>query len=220
MSSPTNTDPVQALVARMRDGGEPTAAQLQSVLGVLSLWLRRRGLSVQDREDVCSEALGRLVKALREEELDPARPPGAWLRVVADHLALDVLRRESIRTGAPFDERTHAPRGEDDRLAALLDREASHEAVDRVLQQAAAEGKTTLVNVVTIWRGLARMNDEAPSNHEVAARLGVSHPTVGRALANMREMLAPTDAFQSAEPRRKRPGARSKTTDGESVRPQ
>jgi DNA-directed RNA polymerase specialized sigma24 family protein len=220
MNSPTNIDPVQTLVARMRDGAEPTTSELQSVLGVLGLWLARRGLSVQDREDVCSEALGRLVRAVRANDLDPARPPGAWLRVVADHLALDVLRRESIRTGAAFDEGAHAPRGEDDRLAALLDREASRQAVDEVLQRAAAEDRTTLVNVITTWRGLAQMNDEAPSTHQVADRLGVSHTTVGRALADMREMLSPRSAFQSAEPARKRLGAKPEKTDSESIRPQ
>jgi RNA polymerase sigma factor (sigma-70 family) len=217
MSPAANADPVQALVARIRERAEPTSEQLEAVLRVLTLWLARRGLTTQDREDVCSEALGRLIKAVREGELDRERPPGAWLRVVADHLALDVLRRERIRAGTPFDEQAHAPRSEDDRLAALLEREASRSDVDRALEQAAKEGRTIVVNVITTWRGLERMNHEPPSNREVADRLGVSHPTVGRALAAFGKLLAPTHEFQAAQPRRKRPGQQSTTADAEPV---
>jgi RNA polymerase sigma factor (sigma-70 family) len=213
MSPSAKPDPVYTLVAEVRKGAEPSSEQLQAVLGLLALWLARRGLGQQDREDVCSEALGRLIRAVREDELDPERPPGAWLRVVADHLALDVLRRERIRAGAPFDEQTHAPRGEDDRLSALLEREASRSEVDGALQRAAAEGKTTLVNVITTWRGLAEMNDETPSNREVAERLGVSHTTVNRTLDGFRELVASIRGFQPATPRRKGIGAEFEPAD-------
>lgn len=217
MSPAAKADPVQALVATIRDQGQPTSAQLEAVLHLLTLWLARRGLTTQDREDVCSEALGRLIKAVRGDELDRQRPAGAWLRVVADHLALDVLRRERIRAGTPFDEQAHAPRREDDRLAAMLEREASRSDIDRALQQAATEGKAIVVDVISTWRGLEHMNHEPPSNREVADRLGVSHPTVGRALATFGELLAPAHEFQPAQPRRKRLGQQSTTADQESA---
>ena len=199
-------DPVQLLVAMIREGGEPTADVLRDVLQLLEVWLSRRRLMVHDLEDVCSEALGRLVKAVREGELDPARPPGAWLRVVADHLALDVFRRESVRAGTPFDEQTHAPRREDDRLAALLERECSRAEVDRAMQEAAAQGKSRVVDVVSTWRGLERMNHEPPGTRDVAERLGVSHTTVVRALASFGALLGDAGAFQGPAPERKRAG--------------
>lgn len=160
------------------------------MLAILRVWLSRRGLAAEDREEVCSDALRRLIKVAREGSLDRRRPAGAWLRVVADHLAIDVLRRTRSERAAPFDEQFHASGSEDDRLAALLDRHAAISDVRRALREAADAGQETVVAVIPVWLGLAEANGEAPSSREVAARLGISHMTVQRALEAFGRLLS------------------------------
>lgn len=187
----TPQDPVNALVASVRAGREPSTAEMQAVIRVLRLWLSRRGLKDTDREEVCSDAVLRLIDAARGGGLNPTKPPGAWLRVVADHLAIDALRRGRRTEAVAFDERRHAPGGEDERLAALLERTAARGEIRRAAREAAEAGEPEVVSVVATWLALTSANGQEASSREVADRLGVSHMTVQRALRRFAARLPP-----------------------------
>lgn len=163
------------------------------MVAVLTRWLSRRGLGPQDLDEVCSDAILRLIQQVQRGKLDPQRPPGAWLRVVADHLAIDALRRRARAAGVPLDEDQHTSASDDDELAALLDRSAAATDVRRTLREAADAGDHEIVRVVVTWLGLASANGEAPSTRDVGARLGVSHMTVQRALRAFGERLTSSD---------------------------
>lgn len=191
MADNSKTDAVHAFVLKIGTGREPSAGDTEAVLKLLRTWLARRGLTPEDREEVCSDALLRLVDVVRLDRLDPNRPAGAWLRVVADHLAIDALRRRRRAAAVSFDERMHDGGREDDRLAALLDSSAAATDVRRGMREAADAKQHELVRIVAAWLGLAAANGEAPSTREVAERLGISHMTVQRALRSFGRRLSP-----------------------------
>jgi RNA polymerase sigma factor (sigma-70 family) len=159
------------------------------VIDVLKLWLSRRGLDAGDLEEVCADAVVRLIDGVRADRLDPARPAGAWLRVVADHLAIDAQRRRRRNVGVAFDEGRHGAVDEDERLSMLLDRAAAKEEIRSALREAARDEQPDVVSVVTTWLALTRANGGEASSREVAERLGVSHMTVQRGLAKFSRRL-------------------------------
>jgi len=185
-------EPVETLVARVRGGRAPSQDDVQAVVGVLRQWLARRGLQSEEVEEVAADAVLRLITAAEAERLDPARPAGAWLRVVADHLALDALqqRRRRGQTVA-YDEQAHDLAGDDDRVAALFDEWAAADDVARALRRAGDAGQHEIVRAIATWLDLAAADGEAPSSRRVAERMGVSHMTVQRALRAFRELLRP-----------------------------
>ena len=89
---------------------------------------------------------------------------GAWLRVVADHLAVDVLRRRAPASPVEFDERLYSRADEDERLASLLDRDAAATDIREALKTAVDEDDHDVARVVSTWLGLASANGEAPSD--------------------------------------------------------
>lgn len=190
MAGNTEIDPVEVFVKRLRAGRDPSAQETEAVLRLLRVWLSRRGLEPEDREEVCSDAILRLDDVVRDGRLDRNRPAGAWLRVVADHLAIDALRRRRRTAGVSFEEQIHGGGREDDRIAALLDSSAAATDVMRAMRQAADDQELELVRIVATWLGLAAANREAPTTREVGARLGVSHMTVQRALRAFGQRLS------------------------------
>jgi RNA polymerase sigma factor (sigma-70 family) len=158
-------------------------------MSLLGLWLSRRGLTPEELDEVASDAVMRLIKVVQLDRLDPDRPAGAWLRVVADHLAIDALRRRARSSAVPFDETMHGTARDDDRFAALLDSSAAASDIRHALRDAADAGNGDIVRVVTTWLGLAEANGEAPSSRDVGDRLGISHMTVQRALRAFGERL-------------------------------
>lgn len=155
---------------------------------ILERWLARRRLSPEDREEVIVDAVARLISAAEQNRLDPQRPAGAWLRVVADHLALDRLRRHGPEP-AEFDEQVHWQGQEDERIAALLDRTAAAEQVAEALAGAVRDGELEVVRIVATWLDLATFDGEAPSSRRVAERMGISHMTVQRGLKSFAARL-------------------------------
>jgi RNA polymerase sigma factor (sigma-70 family) len=186
---PPEHDPVSLLVSRVLAGREPSSGEIDAVLDLLRTWLSRRGLEARDREEVCLDAVARLIRVARERGLDPARHPGAWLRVVADHLAIDALRRQRAAS-IEFDERRHAGVADDDHLAQMLERSVAATDVRRAMREAAEADEHEVVRIVATWLGLAEANGDAPSSREVGARLGISHMTVQRGLQTFRRRLA------------------------------
>lgn len=189
MISQPASDPVEAFVAAARTDSEPTAAELEAVFTALRLWLARRGLTPEELEEVCADAAMRLLGVIRDGSLDLDRPAGAWLRVVADHLAYDALRRRRRSAGLTLYDEAHVDTREEDRLASLLDSTSAAVDVRRALRAAAAADDHEVVRVVASWLALARADGEAPSTRQVGERLGISHMTVQRALRKFGQWL-------------------------------
>lgn len=186
----STSDPVEALVAVARAGREPSIAQLQAVLDVLRVWLAKRSLTNEDREEVSADAVFRLLRVARDGTLDPARPAGAWLRVVADHLALDALRRQRRVPELELFEEIHSDVREEERLVAFLESTAAESDVRDAMRAAAAAGEHEVVRVIASWLALARANGEAPSTRELGERLGLSHMSVQRTLRKFKGWLS------------------------------
>jgi DNA-directed RNA polymerase specialized sigma24 family protein len=189
--TPSN-DPIDALAEAARRGERLTSSHVGPVALTLRAWLSKRRLSPADLDEVVAEAITRLVFVAEDRRLDPTRPAGAWLRVVADHLALDAIRRHGRQDFAPLDEDAYSATTDEDALARLLDASAAIDDIRRALQSAQAQGETTTVTVVTTWLGLAEANGEPPTSRDVASRLGISHMTVQRTLKNFGSFLRPT----------------------------
>jgi DNA-directed RNA polymerase specialized sigma24 family protein len=191
MTGDTHHDPVESLVRSAQIEREPASAEISAVADLLHTWLARRGLDPGEREEVIQDAIHRLLAYARKGTLDPARPPGAWLRVVADHLAIDKLRKRPNEPAIEFDEHRHGASSEDDGISAMLDRAAAEAEVLAATRKAAQAGRYDIVRVVATWRGLAQANGQAPSTREVADRLGISHMTVQRALNAFKDLIEP-----------------------------
>jgi RNA polymerase sigma factor (sigma-70 family) len=181
ITTPTS-DPVEAFVAATRSQGKPSAEQLQAVLDLLRVWLARRGLSDEDREEVSADAVLRLLRIVEAGKLDLDRPPGAWLRVVADNLARDRLRKVRRSAGLTLYDEAHVDIRDEDRLARFLDSTAASSDIRRAMRAAADAGEHEVVRVVASWLALAQAGGEAPSTRQVGERLGVSHMKVQRTL--------------------------------------
>jgi RNA polymerase sigma factor (sigma-70 family) len=191
--STSSSEPVDVLVARVRRGEPPATSDVEAVRGVLRTWLARRGLKPEDLDEVVSDAVVRLLNVVELGHLDPDRSAGAWLRVVADHLAIDALRRRGRSSTLSFDEDFHGGARDDDRYAELLEQSAAAADVRQALRGAADAGESDIVRVVTTWLGLASDNRAAPSSREVGERLGISHMTVQRALKTFGRRLSASD---------------------------
>lgn len=185
MSSVTarEADPVDALVERLRAGRPLSGDQFEALLVVLRMWLSRRALPREDLDEVAADAVIRLVTAVEQGRLDPERPAGAWLRVVADHLALDLLKRKQRRPSTvEFDERAHDMARNDERIVALLDENAAGADIARLMRAFADADRQDVVRVVATWLDLAEFDGVAPSTRRVAERMGISHASVQRML--------------------------------------
>lgn len=201
VTSTTPPDPITAFVDALHAGHEPGKEVYQAAVATLRLWLSRRRLSPEDLDDVCSEAMLRLTAATRSGGLNPARPPGAWLRVVADHLAIDVLRRRARGTPVPYDERLHSAAGaEDEQLAWLIVRLTASDQVRRAVRAAVDDGEHTLATIITTWIGMAEPPSDPPTTRDVGKRLGISHTTVHRALLAFAEYLDRDDDVPQRRP--------------------
>jgi len=79
---------LEAIARHLRDG--------------LCAWLRRSfpGLSPEDLADVWQETLVGVLRAVREERLDLARPLVPWLCKVASRRAVDIMRRSATNESA------------------------------------------------------------------------------------------------------------------------
>jgi DNA-directed RNA polymerase specialized sigma24 family protein len=111
------------------------------------------------------------------------------LRVIAEHLAIDLWRRTPDVSTVAFEEQRHAHLEDDDRVSALFDRSAAASDVRRAIREAGDAGETRVVEVIATWLGLAAAEGEAPSHRRVAERLGITHTTVRRALRTFGKRL-------------------------------
>ncbi|MCW2983426.1 MAG: hypothetical protein JWR63_996 [Conexibacter sp.] len=188
MNENVDHDAVDVLVRVLRAGGQPPPSVLEPVLRELRVWLARRRLTSHDLEDVTLEALTRLLVAVKDGGLDPGRPAGAWLRVVADNLAKDVQRSARRHPAVEYDEQT-VGRDDHDKLSAVIEHAVAHSGLRDALRAAADAGDHRAVAVVTAWLALAEGNGEVPSSRDVAKRLGISHMTVQRTIDRFAKFL-------------------------------
>jgi DNA-directed RNA polymerase specialized sigma24 family protein len=171
----------------IRGGGALDSEVLGQVLEGLARFLRSRTVDLDEDEawELASEAVTRLV-SLRETEV---RNAGAYLTVVAWHLAVDRLRAKAKVDLRPGDEIDSAAPAEDPRLAALLEASADVDEVRAGMRAAIDDGNWATARVVAAWLDLASELGHAPSSRAVGSRAGVSHTTVNALLRRFRAYL-------------------------------
>ena len=145
---------------------------------------RYRSLNSADRADVISDALLKVMGAAQRGRIDPSGNPAGYLWRVVENRAKDMLSEPSSMRLEDAGE----IRDRDDRIAVLLDADASSSEVTSALR--AARHDPDLVKTVAEWLRLAQEMGKAPSTREVAACLGVSHDTVARRIRRFKAHIA------------------------------
>jgi DNA-directed RNA polymerase specialized sigma24 family protein len=160
---------------------------LALVLTTTERWLSSRVYDAQLRHDVAVEAFYRLAHAARSGHFDDGRPVGAWLRVVAQRVAIDYARRDQRRAGdQPL--RVDVANA-DDEIARLLDGVVSADRIRHGLKVAVDAGDYETVRLLATWLDLAERQGGVPPSREVAEITRVSHMQVQRALRRFRRYL-------------------------------
>lgn len=192
-----------AAAARLLRGGpnRATAADITTVLQWLTGTIRRRYPSVE-HDEIAQEALAR-VFALAPEDANAIVNPAAYMTRVAQHLAVDAVRRATTLTAdTPLIEVAASKRRTDctseDEMAVLLDRSATHASVTAAIGLALAQEDFLTVRVVTVWLDLADESGSVPSSRDVAERANASHTSVNKALARFRALIQRSDPDRGA----------------------
>ena len=139
--------------------------QLTPVLrAVARRGLSRAGMADTDAEDVVQETL--LAIHLRRQSWDEDAPFGPWLRVIARHKMIDMLRRRGRRIDLPIDDFSEVLAGGESEPTMLVDD------VDRHLDSLPA-GQRKVVRAIAV---------NGSSISEAAARLSMTKGAVRVAL--------------------------------------
>jgi DNA-directed RNA polymerase specialized sigma24 family protein len=180
----------------MSQFNESVLALCQDVLGgpaveQSALTLVQRGLLVQLRtryptlggvaEDLADEAICRLVERTAAGTIRLDDHPGAYLRVVADRLALQWLRSAELRHRAPggeVPETASMAERDDDPIAQLIGRLSDIADVHRAFESAIDARDWHATRVLQVYIDQAARAADWPQLREVAVDAGVSHPTV------------------------------------------
>jgi Sigma-70 region 2 len=150
------------------------------VVAVTERWLSRRVADQQIRHDAAIEAFYRFVQAARDGTFADGRPVGAWLRVVAQRIAIDLLRRrQHLVADQPL---LLSATAADDEIARLLDGVDSAERIRLALKAAVDAGDYETVRIITTWLDVAANEGGAPASRYVADHARVSHMSVQRAI--------------------------------------
>jgi len=145
---------------------------------------RYRTLNSADRADVISDALLKVMGSARRGRIDPSGNPAGYLWRVVENRAKDMVSEpQSMRL-----EDAGEIRDRDDKVAVLLDADASSSEVTAALRVARHDPE--LVKTVAEWLRLAQEMGKAPTTREVAACLGVSHDTVARRIRRFKAHIA------------------------------
>jgi DNA-directed RNA polymerase specialized sigma24 family protein len=167
-------------------GSEPSAADHERVRAALQMFLLAQfpALGAAELLDVVDETVARLLEASREQGRS-LEHPSAWLFTVARREAIDRLRRDRSE---PLEE-GHLVE-DDDRLAALIDRNASRTVIEGAFRRAYAANDHVAVRVVMAWLDTAEAVGSEPSSRTLAEEIGYSHTTINEALARFRGYVA------------------------------
>jgi DNA-directed RNA polymerase specialized sigma24 family protein len=161
----------------------------------------RRYTSVEV-DDIAQETLARVFALARQVRSEPIANPAAYITRIAQHLAVDAVRRQGTLTPdshlvegssstGPGRETSEAE------IAALLDRSATQTTVSAAIGMALEQRDFVAVRVVTVWLDLADELGREPSSREVATKANTSHTTVNKALARLRELIQRTGESQN-----------------------
>ena len=180
----------QAVVAALLDDisrGVPAIASrsaLETPEALTVIVSRRVRLDTETVRESVDDALLRFESYAKRNSVEARRAPGL-LRTMAIRAAIDRWRtletQRVARESSPAEK--PAPRAGDVVLA-MLDRQASAATVATALRRAMELGRHDLARVVRDWLGLADQQEGFPTHREVAAELGISHTTAGRALSD------------------------------------
>jgi DNA-directed RNA polymerase specialized sigma24 family protein len=177
-------------------------ADLQFVFDWIQATLRRGyGLSESDAADATQEALLSLLETgehPRRSHADIGNP-AAYLTWLARNRAIDRFRSAAHRTSAPLEAAVEISSGDDDAIAALLDRDATAAQIAAALETAIAAQADLAVRIVTVWLDLAATSGAAPSSRAVAAVADVSHTSVNQALRRFATYFPSSGARSSNE---------------------
>jgi RNA polymerase sigma factor (sigma-70 family) len=181
----------------LRDGDSAAigSQDLQTIVGTLRLLMRRYGLSEGDAADGAQEvALSVIALGRNSTEI---RNPAAYLTRLAQNRAVDELRRSRHRDVALPTERAAQLPSDDDAIAALLEANATADAIRRAMRAAVEAQDHLALRVVSTWLDAAEELGKSPPSREVARRAGVSHTSVNQALKRFRSYF-PAEGFRTS----------------------
>jgi DNA-directed RNA polymerase specialized sigma24 family protein len=179
----------ESVLAALSAGAQPDDDALRATLSGLTRFVRRAfpGVDADDVVQMVMIRLWALGGGLERRQIDS---PWGYLVGACRYAALDVLKARKRLADVHNQLSTSQPDALDaDAIAALLDRDATHDQVSRAFRAAIAAGDDATVPVITVWLDLADELGRAPSLREVEPVAGVSHVTVGAALKRFRAYL-------------------------------
>jgi DNA-directed RNA polymerase specialized sigma24 family protein len=161
-----------------------------------------RALGVHDAEEVVQDVMLKFLDPIQTGRLDPERNPGAYMLTAARWAAADQRRRELRERShviqsslEPDDFATLAPPSAapptltDDEAADLLVANENADWVRRALAACRQRGDQTAYRVVVAILDEIQTTGDVPSQRAVGAKLGLSHPAVGKALKRFETYL-------------------------------
>lgn len=169
------------MLSVLAHAGDPLPDALATVQREIRAFARRKFPRL-DPDDVAQATLCNLVRCKPNPD-----NPVAYVRKVAGNAAIDLARKQP--STVELDEAWMGTGAEDDRLAALLDSDATHAVVTAALEIHVKAGHDRLVRTVTVWLDLAEELGRAPSSREVEPLAGCSHTVVAQGLQRFRATL-------------------------------
>lgn len=178
---------------RAGDAKQVSLADFRLVAQWLTRWLMRRyGLSAEDAEESAVAAIEGLYERGRADGATAEiRKPVAYLVWAARNRAIDKLRRQTLVDAHERGELPPGMIGDDERVAALLERDASVSDVRMAMKAAADAGDHLAVRVIRVWLNMASELGKEPGSRAVGERAGVSHTSVNQVLRRFRSYFPP-----------------------------
>lgn len=185
------------LTVSLTEGTYLSPVALQVVQAHLDRQLSRRfpSLSPPDREDLISDAIRSLLSVAREGRVDIEGNPGGYIWQTTQNRALDWFRKDQPEPAEHLPE----PGESDERIARLLDADASAQEVRDAMRELISAGEIRTSRLIGEWLVEAQRLGRAPSTREAGAALGTSHDSVARALKLFGEALVDARARSGAE---------------------
>ena len=143
--------------------------------------------------EVASDSISRYWDAAKRGLVDLDANPAAYLSTIARNAALDLLAGSPRADDEPLDDEG----AEDIDLERILNREQALSRLDGIRRVAIANRDHVAVQVITTWLDLAEETQRSPTSRAVAARAGMSHTSVNRALDRLRNATG-GGAFENA----------------------
>lgn len=181
-------------------GASPTTQEYRSLRDEGFAYLRGAWPSLQqvDAADTIDAAIERFIRSRSRQEppqLNPEEALGYLMRSIKN-AQIDKFRgsREapSSLDLSAADDRSNESGVEmttDGGIMSLLDRAATLQELRTVLANLIDRGDVAAARTIFVWLDVAADTGRAPSARQVAAVMGVTHPTVMRALARFKDEL-------------------------------